>query len=248
MPAARATAKEEKGMTMKVLALVTALLGACTFDHGALSDLPDSGSGTDIPDAMVDAAMPLDVDADVTAPDAAGTAVTLSQNTSNTVSSGASIYCNNTQTMRDNAWYRAFKPSDYGVTGTLHISRVWFAVEGSKGASVIVSLYSYSGTLGTTLSTSSMTLLTSKSGSIPDNATPIAALVAVDVPASSTVVFEVSGKDTLNGSGLVTSYLHIGANTAGQSGSSYWRSAACGVGNPTSQSSHNVIMWMEGSY
>jgi len=232
------------------LAIALLVLGACTFEHGAAQSDFGPDAGTVGIDASDDSPPPLP-DAPVVEPDAppGSTPVTLSQNTSNTVSSGASVYCGNMQSTRDNAWYRAFKVSDYGVTGTLHISRVTFGVEGSKGATVRIAIHEYTGTVGSTLDLSKMTELSAKTGTLPDNATPIVALFSVDVPASSTIVLEVKGQDTLNGGGFVTSYLHIGANGAGQSGSTYWRSAACGVGTPTSQGgSHHVILWMDGMY
>lgn len=229
-----------------------ACFAACSFEHGVATDLPSDAGIDDKPDASVSGdddvpGMDADADRDPDTPPA-GTAVVISQSSSTTVSSGTSVYCGNMQTTRDNTWYRAFKLSDYGVTGTLHISRVTFAVEGTKGATVRIAIHSYTGHIGTTLELSKMTELTAKNDAIPDNATPIAALFSLDVPASSTIVLEVRGQDSLNGGGMLTSYFHLGANSAGQSGSSYWRSAACGVGTPSSQSGHHAIMSLEGSY
>ena len=216
------------------------LLAACTFQppHEIMADaegLPDGGTPPD-------AAIPIDM----------LTAITITQNTSQTVATGHSVFCNSgTSTFRDHSWYRVFRPMDFGITNTFHISRINFTSEQSLGSAVTVHVHDYTGVVdGTTLDTSKLSQIAEITGFVTDNPNPqdLHAPLVVDIPANTTFVVELSASDTrTTGGALITSF-HPGGNEAGQLARWYFKSGACGINIPVSQSGADLILSVDGTF
>ena len=262
-----------------VLALATSVVGvaACaTAKPAQVGDQPDASQGSGDPDAMVimgrpdappvpdappgtpDASVP---DAFVPPPDApiTGGTITMIQTTAQNIVTGNSVSCNDGSPFYDtaeNSYYRAFKLSDYGVSGTFHVAHVDFGIEtataGGASQSVTVKIYNYTGTTGgTTLDTTKMTMVGSKTVTIPDTSSGemITATVTGDITAPAMVaeVFVADGETVGNS-------LFIGSNTSGESQPGYIRAPACSNPNPASFASLSlptavdIVLTVTGSY
>ncbi len=217
--------------------LLLCLLTACSFHS------PSSGDDDTIPDAAGEAA----IDA---APDAPRP-IELTQATSMTVAAGNAIFCHGAQLTRDNAWYRAFKLADYGIGSVFNAESVHFAAEQARGAVVTATIYAYEGTTGgTSIDTGQLTLLAANAASVPDSDSPQAGLtIAIPHQVNAlAVVVEISATDTQNSAGIPITYFHLGANTAGQSGPSYYQSSACGIAMPSAQGGADFVLSVAGTY
>ena len=227
-------------------ALLIWLAAACSFRHGAAVVIgdPDGGSSVDGPSSSDGAAA---VDAGADAPRQAD----LVQTTSSSASIGDAIYCGGTATSIDDAWYRLFRPADYGIAGDLSVTEVDFASESSFGETdVVVAIYAYSGAEGGTTLGPTGAELGEVAGAVPDDPSPqpLVAPVTADVPAGTEFVVEVSSTDTQNTQGIKLTWFHLGANGDGQSEPGYFASAACGESTPSSQAGHDFIISVRGTY
>lgn len=220
--------------TRKALLAIACVLPACMFHSNPPHILDDAG---------------LDAELDI-APDAA-TLVTLSESSSIAVELGHSVSCGGTQTTRDNGWYRTFRPAEFGVTGVLHITRFNLTSEESKGASVTVRVFDYTGTFGdTTIDLSKLTQLAVITQSVPDNLIPqnIVVPITADIAAGGLFVAQIAAVDTFSGTGVNLTRFHAGANSVGQSAPSYFESATCGMTPPASQSGFDLILTVDGLF
>lgn len=256
-------------------ALATSVLVACATaspaDNGGHADArqPDADMIGGRPDAPPRPdAMPGAPDADTTPdamvvnpPDAmvTGGTVTLSQAGSTSIVVGNAVSCNDGDPFYDtaeNSYYRAFKLSDYGVTGTFHSQHVDFGVEtaaaGGASQSVTVNLYTYTGAVGTNLDTTKMTMIGSQTVTVPDTSSGemLTANIAANAPASSTIVAEVFVPD----GETAGNEFFIGSNTGSETASGYIRAPACSTATPTELSSlglssqMTLVLSVTGSY
>lgn len=233
--------------------VLVACLAACGFTPGsdALSAVDggtvahaDAHASSDSPTVHHDAAL---------TPDAAPIALTLSETTSDAASPGDGIYCHGdgTQAVLDNGWFRAFVLSSFSIPGAFHVTRIHFTAQESLGGQALVTIYEYSGVVttgATTLSIADFTSVASANVAATDSSSPqdLYATFANDV--TGTFAIGISSSDTVNGQGIRTSYLHLGANTAGQSWQSYYASAACSENTITAQGGADFVIDVEGTY
>lgn len=225
-----------------LIASVTASCGGCQFSPNAMPPGPDADLFLDgsVVDARPDAP-----------PDAPPVPVMLSETTSTAVSIGDSVQCDGAETSLDNAWYRAFRPADVGITGTLHVDAIDFASEISKGAAVVVTLYTYAGPYGgATLDETMFTQVATTSDDVADSNNPqdLAVALSADVPPGNLFVVEISSTDTQTMTGIKLTYFHLGANAVGESEPAYWSSATCGEPTPTGQTGFDAIIAVEGTH
>jgi hypothetical protein len=262
-----------------VVALATSVVaaaGCATAKPGTVGEKPDATANTGDPDAMViagrpdaepipDAApgtpdAPPPPDAAPPPPDApiTGGTITLSQTSSSTVTANNSVGCGDQfYDTAENSFYRAFVPASSGASGTFHVTHVDFGIDGATAGltgsqSVTVKLYSYTGATGTTLDTTMMTPLGSKTVNVPDTTTTemLSANISASLPATSTLVAEVFIPDGEN----EENYIYMGTNTGGESAPGYIRAPSCSTPTPTAISSLglgreiDVVLTVTGSY
>jgi hypothetical protein len=227
---------------------IVCLIAACSFTPGAAALQPDAYTITIGGDA------PRNTDGHTGTSDApidAVPSVTMTETTNETIAVGDSVYCKNTQTTRDNAWFRAFQLSDWGVTGTLHVNTVHFTSESASGAGAIVTIYEYDGTYGgTTLPLANFTS-TAGSAATPDfnNSAPYSDIdTAITADVTGTIVVGIVEDDTLNDEGTLVTWFHLGANNNGQTEPSYYASMACGEDTISAQANTNFIIDVTGTY
>lgn len=220
---------------MRLLLVLGIVLGACSFTAGDNFHPGDGSSGDDAIDAAIDA-IPID----------AARPITLSETTSDDPSSGKSVFCNNGQLMRDNTWYREFRPSDHNVTTTFHLTSVHYSSELARGLpSVTISVYRYSGTLGAaTIDVTALTGLAATTQGIPDSESPqdLDTAIAADIPGGASFVIGIASTDVQTGTGTLLTAFHLGANAAGETAPSYYASGACGTNMPTAQGGADFII------
>jgi hypothetical protein len=252
---------------------LTAVAGCATAGPGTNNNggSPDAKPLPGTPDAMIpgrpDAMIPGTPDAPVVnQPDAMmSTPVTMSETGSSTIEPGTAVSCNQNTTYytAENSYYRAFRPSDFGVSGAFHVANVAFAVEsataGAGSQSVTVKIHSYTGTLGgSSLDTSQMTQLGTATVVVPDTSAgeTVTANVTATVPAGSNFVAEVLVPDSIageSGSNNQNNIFFIGANTGTETMPGYIRAPGCSTPDPTSMSGLglgqiSVIMTVSGTY
>ncbi|HTJ42662.1 MAG TPA: hypothetical protein VL463_11240 [Kofleriaceae bacterium] len=204
---------------------------------------PDAPPHIDAPPGTPDARPP---DAMIAQPDAMPGVVTMTQTNANNIVVGNSVSCNDGSPFFDtseNSYYRAFKLSDYGVTGTFHLQKVDFGVEtaarGGASQSVTVKVYTYTGAYGgTTLDTTAMTLVTSGTVTVPDTTTgeTLTANLSANIPATATIVVEIFVPD---GTAAGNEFF-LGSNTGGESKPGYIRAPDCSTTTPTAFSTLGV--------
>ncbi|HKE19249.1 MAG TPA: hypothetical protein VKB80_30445 [Kofleriaceae bacterium] len=197
---------------------------------GGLGGSPDAGGGG--ADSTPDAAPPQ--------PDAAPSqAVTLTQSGSLNIVGDNSVACGpDPDTFAANSYYRVFDLAALGVSGPLDVSKVTFGVQEStsndgNGLAAKVTIH----TLVGALQLANLTEVAHKNITIqelaPDPPGTIGgrlnevSLTGATVPAGSVMVVEVS-HDALGNN----EFLLMGSNRAGQTGATFVRGAACGVGEP----------------
>ena len=192
---------------------------------------PDAGSAADAPEGDTPDAAVSDTDAAPGAPDAAPAPdarpagpITLSQTTSDAITSGAGCYDRVFGANESIAFYRAFKLSDFGVSGELAVSEVQFGVAEARagGGSQPVSLRLH--TLdGDVVRRDRFTEIAATTVTVPNGEGQVAkAPIAATVPAGGTLVVELSVASSFN-------YFALGANSGGERVPAYVRSAFCNV-------------------
>jgi len=222
-------------------ALVLIALAACRFH--APGDSIDAAGDDDAPGGG---------DAAIDAPPDAPRELVLREGASSDVAAGHAVFCHGAQLERDNAWLRAFRPADFGATGTYRAAEVRFGAEQSRGAVVTATLYAYDGaTGGSQLDLARLTPLATNLATIPDSDNPRAGLsiaVAASIAATDVVVAEIAATDAQNAQMIPITYFHLGANIAGQTAPSYYRSSACGIATPSAQGGADFVIEIGGTY
>jgi hypothetical protein len=178
--------------------------------------------------------------------------VTLQETTNNTIVAGNSVACGacnnlsspcNSAYTAEDAYYRVFALSDFGITNTFHVSQVTFGVQESSGTQTVqVKIGTYAGTPGTTLNTGatdfagSVTPVNSATIDVPATTTGVSvpAPISGDIPAGSNVIVEVFSPTHM---GQANVYFYLGASNAGETKSGYLRSPSCGAANPATSGS-----------
>jgi hypothetical protein len=173
---------------------------------------------------------------------------TLSQTTSTTLEPAKSLACPATSSgTAANNYYRVFDLAAFGITTDFSLTQVSFQVEhcdqldGTNGATVAVRVGTYSGTPGTTLSLTDMTVLASNPNVIipeviedlgPPATTPgglVNAPITATIPAGKKLFVEVDAPD-----GNTQYYFYMGANDDGEASPGYILAPRCNVTVPTS--------------
>lgn len=162
-------------------------------------------------------------------------AVTVTQSSSNTITSLNSISCNAAGLHTDNSYWRAINLTPLNLTGSLTINNVSFGIELANAAGtgttqpITVRLYTQT---GAAFPGGTRTQIATQTFAVPDQNLSIftgALGTPVTVAANATIVMEVF---TPSGQAAGHSFF-IGSNTAAQTGPSYISAASCGVANPT---------------
>ncbi|MEZ4368805.1 MAG: hypothetical protein R2939_21380 [Kofleriaceae bacterium] len=135
---------------------------------------------------------------------------------------------------RENSYYRAFPLGAAGVVGPFEVSQVSFGVEsavsGDGTQPIDVTLYTYAGTPGSTLTVGALTQLATTTTMVADTElTYVTAPISTTVPAGATLVVEVRSYDGEND----LEAFYIGSNAGGESGDGYLRGPDCGITTPT---------------
>jgi hypothetical protein len=172
-----------------------------------------------------------------------GSSTTLDENTSDTDKAGLSIACQdqNTGATLQNSYYRVF-----ALTGAFTVSSVNFAVDSAAGGpqTITVEVGSYTGTIGA--STLSGTMSQSASASVSVNDGDTSESVPISATISGKLYVEVDSAD-------VGAQFFIGANKAGQTEPSYVGSTDCSISPPENSNSvgsgsDEIIVSVTGSY
>lgn len=214
--------------------------GACAQAHqeGFTNGRPDSGvhvidsSGggggdgnnmqLDAPNQQIDAPMQ-------------GGAQTLTQTTANN-DTQVGIACAPTTggyTLR-NSYYRVFTLSDYGVTGTFHVTGIDFIVStAAQSPSLTVGVGTYNGTTGgQTITKANISIVTSMPYTPGNTTTAVPVHVPITADITGNLVVEID-QSTAGSTGTPYQF-YIGANEAGESKPGYISSADCSLATPTS--------------
>jgi hypothetical protein len=215
-------------------------LVACAQAHNdQITGRPDSGitigdsnMGGGDSSGMVDAPMQ-HIDAPM------GGTMTLTQTTANN-DTQVGIACSgqNTTTYwtNQNSYYRVFTLSEYGITGTFHVTGVDFIDSYSLNSPQLkVSLGTYSGTPGANnLTPSAITLGPSTTITPADTTTPVPQHVDIAGDVTGNLLVEID--QVTAGTSSNTIRFYIGANEAGETHPGYFSSpvSGCGVTTPTS--------------
>jgi hypothetical protein len=156
---------------------------------------------------------------------------TITQSTSQTVTTGTSVACTNTGFTTENHYYRAFNTSAFGIGpgDTYTITSVDVGIEtanaGGPTQPLTVNLYTTSNF--PTGFPGSATLIGTATVQVADQTlsvlnVPVAAVVP---PGSAQIVYEVTTPDGVPGQNV----FFIGANAAPETGPSYLSASACGA-------------------
>ncbi len=150
-------------------------------------------------------------------------------NDPNSVSANGSVACGNNAGgyTSDNYYSRAFKLSNYGVTGDFTVTEVRFGVQ-TASTTLPVTINLYNQTSGTyPAGTKSLLKSFTKTISPADVGTVVSATTNQVVPAGATLVTEFfhDGQDEVQ-------VFYFGTNAAGQTAPSYLKSEGCGIMNP----------------
>jgi hypothetical protein len=229
---------------------------------------PPDGGGFTHPDGST---KPIDAAIDarpIDAPPGEQT-VTLTQTTTNTLLANNVIACaynpesGNIGTAA-NTYYRVFNLGSAGITGPFTTSQVTFQVEDCEsanddGTTLAVRVGTYSGTIGTTITASDITIIDSNNSvAVPEvdegsNSTPgatVTAPISALIPADSQLVIEVDAPDGEN-----TYQFYMGTNASGETADSYWSAATCSPPGTTPENmgtvaGHEVdfLMTVTGTY
>lgn len=180
-------------------------------------------------------------DPDASTIDAPPDVVTFSQTASNMVLSNNSVGCINTSanTSYNNSYYRVFTPSDTGVTGALHLTKIDFGIElassasGSQSATLKIGAYvgdkidANTAVLTGTTTNISTTPITIKD---TDSPTAMSVPVSADIAPNSTFIVELNVPAS-------NSQFYIGSNTGTETKPGYTSASDCGYTKPNSYTS-----------
>lgn len=159
---------------------------------------------------------------------------------------GATLYT------RRNSYYRVFTLSDYGVTGTFHVTGLDFIVSYAAQSPVLtIGVGTYSGTAGGATLTKANIAITQTTTYTPGDTTS-AVPVHVPITADITGQLVVEIDQTASGSSSKPYFFFIGANAAGEAKPGYISSADCSITNPTSMtqeagSAADMVLTVTGS-
>ena len=169
-------------------------------------------------------------------PGDAGMGFVLTQNASLAITPSNSFNCGIDQT----SYYRVFTLANYGVTSTLHITRIDLGVESAAAAAgaaqpATLSLGSYTGTAGgDTLDLTQVVPIGSVDFQIPDGSDLLQAVpLAFDALPSAQLIVELAIPATAPGG----NEFFIGTSTADEGAPGYLRSDGCALTAPTSMQS-----------
>lgn len=220
------------------LLLIVALTGACAQAHQeGFNTRPDSG--VHVIDSNggggADGSNQQQIDAPaghIDAPMQGGTQ-TLTETTSNT-DTQIGIACGPTAggyTLK-NSYYRVFALSEYGITGTFHVTAVDFGVSGPAGNPPIkVSVGTYNGTTGgQTLTTSGITL--TANAMINPGSADTTEHVPLTSDITGNLIVEID--QTADGTTANGYTFYPAANASGETHPGYIMAAGCSVNTPTS--------------
>lgn len=207
-----------------------AALGACA--KGESND-PGGGGGADA-GRLVDAGPRPDAGPEVDSGPVGGTAVTLTQSTSMTITADNSVACiDDLEGFNiQSSYFRMFDLAAAGITTPLAVSQVSFGVEAATGAGgdqpAQVKIHALTGTLTNAnlmapVDTADITITDAQSNTVVDVA------VTGTIPVGSKLVVELAVPDGSEGNSLF-----VGSNSAGQSGPTYVRDECGGAEEPTS--------------
>ena len=163
----------------------------------------------------------------VVAPEGGCGTITLTQSTSQSITSGNSVSCNNGAGHTNNSYFRSFP-----LTADINVCEVQFGIETATGAGgtqpVTVNLYSGTGAFPATFPGGYTQIGTASLNVADQSATVFPAAVSGLATAGSNLVVEVFTPDGQTAGNL----LFIGSNASGQSGPSYIQAADCGATAP----------------
>ena len=175
--------------------------------------------------------------------------VTLGQTTDMTLAPGLAFACGTSIAgipigTSDNSWYRIFKLTDYGITGTFALQRVTFYSDYAYGGSGVtqpasLKIGTYSGALdGDTISTASIANLMTVPVTIPDADSsngvdpPVITDLTLTIPAMSNLIVEVALPDGVADG----NFYYIGVSAGGESHKGYIRATPTGCNFTTPKS------------
>jgi hypothetical protein len=160
------------------------------------------------------------IDAEV--PDSGPTAVTLSQNSSTTVTPDNSVACGAAGATSENSYYRVFPLTQLGVTGQFTATSLELGIEAATAHAAEVKLYTLTGAM----SLANLTPLRTQAVSIPAVTTPQNLTVTLTTPvvvaAGSQLVVEVHSVPPSGGR------FFMGSNTAAETATGYTYAPSCG--------------------
>lgn len=161
-----------------------------------------------------------------------GDLVTMAQTVSSTIALDQSFGCFDRKTSRtlENSYYRVFTPSNYGVSGMLHVTQIDFAIDtataGNGGSQPgTLNLGTYAGSPGgAMLDLSLVTMVSSTAIAIPDGSgTQMTVPLTADIAASANLIVELLIPDGFDQHNV----FKIGLNGDGESQPGYNRAPDC---------------------
>lgn len=178
--------------------------------------------------------------------DASPRSVTLDQTANTEIKSQNARSCEATAKDRTvaNSYYRIFAMADHGVTATLHVSEVVFGVEyalaetgGMQPAKL--TLGNYTGTPGTTIDPSKITVIQAVNIMVNDTLTGdrVTVPIGVDISPDTQLVVQLD----LPANASDYNRFFIGSNDKGERKPGYWGSTSCGLTPPETFASQTDI-------
>jgi len=172
--------------------------------------------------------------------------VTLAQTNDMTMAVGKAIACSSSVLgvpigTRDNSWYRVWKLSDYGITGSFTLQRITFYSDYAYGGTGVtqpasLKIGTYVGAIDAdTLTPASITNLMTVPVTIPDADSsngvdpPVITDVTVQIAAGANLAVELALPDGYNDG----NFYYIGVSAGGESHKGYIRATPAGCGFTT---------------
>lgn len=166
--------------------------------------------------------------------------VTLTQVSSNAIAS-SSLACGESESTNDyrtdeNEWYRVFDLPSMGITDTLYVTSVNFAIQEANGSPPVqVRVGTYDETVGVTIDTGTtdwggggVTAINSATVTIPNisttNSTMLSAPVQATIPAGSQLIVEIYAADDTS---KTDTYFFLGASTGTETTPGFFRAPGC---------------------